>query len=204
MNAEILIVDEVLAVGDFSFQNKCVNKMEEISESGRTVIFVSHNIVVVNQLCTKVILLDKGSILMEGLTNEVTEAYISSESRDLRPCMIYEDKETKVKAQIKSVSVANGTKMIECIDLKDEFEIKIEYVFYASMVNIFVGMQIIQISSGQTILSLPDPKLDQWRLGTRNQGHYRRRVKIPGNLLNIFKYIVRVGISDHQRHHRCR
>jgi len=78
LEPEILVVDEVLAVGDAEFQKKCLGKMEDVSKNeGRTVLFVSHNMGVVNQLCHKAILLRSGKILSEGLTHTVIDDYIT-------------------------------------------------------------------------------------------------------------------------------
>jgi lipopolysaccharide transport system ATP-binding protein len=70
-----LIVDEVLAVGDASFQQKCLGKMEEVSRSGRTVLIVSHNMTIIEGLCERAILLEKGHIVKIGKTHEVVEGY---------------------------------------------------------------------------------------------------------------------------------
>lgn len=75
LEPEILLVDEVLAVGDMEFQKKCLGKMQGISESGRTILFVSHNMSAVNRLCSRGILLDGGQVVKEGLVHEVTTFY---------------------------------------------------------------------------------------------------------------------------------
>ncbi|CBK40283.1 ABC-type transport system, ATPase component, putative LPS export system [Nitrospira defluvii] len=75
LEPEILIVDEVLAVGDASFQQKCLGKMEEVSRSGRTVLIVSHNMTVIEGLCERAILLEKGRVAKIGNTHEVVEGY---------------------------------------------------------------------------------------------------------------------------------
>lgn len=77
LEPEILIVDEVLAVGDAEFQKKCLGKMGEVTKSGRTVIFVSHQMGSVAQLCQRSVLLDKGALVMEGPSPEVIEHYIN-------------------------------------------------------------------------------------------------------------------------------
>lgn len=78
LEPEILIVDEVLAVGDIAFQKKCLGKMEGVAKEGRTVLFVSHNLVAVNSLCNKSILLENGRIVASGNTNEIIEKYAKS------------------------------------------------------------------------------------------------------------------------------
>ena len=78
LETEILIVDEVLAVGDVKFQNKCLSKMGEISQEGRTALFVSHDLANVRQLCTSAILLDQGNLKMIGTTDKVLTQYFES------------------------------------------------------------------------------------------------------------------------------
>ena len=76
LNPEVLIIDEVLAVGDVAFQKKCLGKMSETAKSGRTVIFVSHNMHTIQSLCTRTILLDRGKIIKDGNTHEVVSSYL--------------------------------------------------------------------------------------------------------------------------------
>jgi lipopolysaccharide transport system ATP-binding protein len=76
LQPEILLVDEVLAVGDADFQRKCLGKMREASEGGRTVVLVSHNMVAVQRLCSRVFVIDKGRLVMEGTAAEAVGAYL--------------------------------------------------------------------------------------------------------------------------------
>jgi lipopolysaccharide transport system ATP-binding protein len=78
LEPEILIVDEVLAVGDAEFQNKCLNKMESVAKGGRTILFVSHNMGAISQLCERAIWLDGGCMRQDGLTDDVVSAYLSA------------------------------------------------------------------------------------------------------------------------------
>jgi lipopolysaccharide transport system ATP-binding protein len=77
MNPEVLIVDEVLAVGDMEFQKKCLGRMSEVASSGRTVVFVSHNMAAIRALCTRCILLSEGRVAIDGDIDEVVDAYIA-------------------------------------------------------------------------------------------------------------------------------
>ncbi len=85
LQPEILLVDEVLAVGDAEFQRKCLGKMEEASESGRTVVFVSHNMTAVQRLCSRAFLIDHGRVIKEGTAPEAVAAYFDRTSPDQRP-----------------------------------------------------------------------------------------------------------------------
>lgn len=79
LDPEILIVDEVLAVGDAEFQKKCLGKMHEVSGEGRTILFVSHNMAAINSLCTSAMLLEKGTIQMTGRTSDVVNYYLKGD-----------------------------------------------------------------------------------------------------------------------------
>jgi len=81
LEPDILIVDEVLAVGDANFQKKCLGKMQDIAKGGRTILFVSHNMAIINKLCPKCVLLDKGQMVAYGNTNKVIARYLSKQYR---------------------------------------------------------------------------------------------------------------------------
>jgi lipopolysaccharide transport system ATP-binding protein len=117
LDAEVLIVDEVLAVGDFEFQKKCLEKLRDVTAKGRTVLLVSHNMSAVQNLCSRAILLRRGCLVSEGETAQVIESYISkaSLSSDPIPLALREDRsgsglfhfvETRVQA---SPSIGQNT-----------------------------------------------------------------------------------------------
>ena len=78
LEPEILLVDEVLAVGDVQFQRKCLGKMEDVTREGRTILFVSHNMVAIQALCQRAVLLDRGEVVRDGLPREVIDLYYRS------------------------------------------------------------------------------------------------------------------------------
>lgn len=80
LEPEILVVDEVLAVGDMNFQQKCLGKMDEVSRHGRTILFVSHNMAAIRQLCQKVIVIGNGQMIFQGDTSEGIDFYLTSNS----------------------------------------------------------------------------------------------------------------------------
>ncbi len=83
LEPEILIIDEVLAVGDAEFQKKCLGKMEDVSRSGRTILFVSHNMAAITRLCGKAIQLESGKIAASGTTEEVVQNYLRDPGQDM-------------------------------------------------------------------------------------------------------------------------
>ncbi len=84
LEPEIMIVDEVLAVGDLEFQRKCLGKLESVSESGRTILFVSHNTGAIRRLCTRCIFLDKGRVLADGPSDHVVDLYVNKYGQPAR------------------------------------------------------------------------------------------------------------------------
>jgi lipopolysaccharide transport system ATP-binding protein len=97
LESEILIIDEVLAVGDAAFQKKCLGKMRGASNTGRTVLFVSHNMPMVKSLCEKAILLEDGRINTIGNTNQVIDKYISKLDKQLTSITIPEDPRSRIQ-----------------------------------------------------------------------------------------------------------
>ena len=93
LEPEILIVDEVLAVGDAEFQKKCIGKMKEISGEGRTVLFVSHNMASINNLCDRCIFLDKGQISFDGDVSETIDYYLSDVKNNHKKILVSERKD---------------------------------------------------------------------------------------------------------------
>jgi lipopolysaccharide transport system ATP-binding protein len=85
LNPEILIVDEVLAVGDSQFQRKCLGKMQSVARSGRTILFVSHNMAVIQRICSRALLIERGMLADAGPASETVLAYLTSENRHRSP-----------------------------------------------------------------------------------------------------------------------
>jgi lipopolysaccharide transport system ATP-binding protein len=111
LEPEILIVDEVLAVGDVEFQNKCLGKMNEVSQSGRTIIFVSHNMQAVSQLCTRAILIENGTVTLNGSVQEVIKNYLADAVAVGEPSINYSgypNRKGNGKIQISKIEVYNG------------------------------------------------------------------------------------------------
>ena len=100
LEPEILVVDEVLAVGDAAFQKKCLGKMDEVAKGGRTVLFVSHNMAAIENLCQNCILLDKGKIIKNGQTQIVIEYYLST-LKESSPILLRDRKDRQGDGQLR-------------------------------------------------------------------------------------------------------
>jgi lipopolysaccharide transport system ATP-binding protein len=111
LEPEIMIVDEVLAVGDAQFQKKCLGRMGEVSREGRTILFVSHNMSAIKSLCTRGILVEGGRVTHDGTTDEVVNRYLNAGSSMARTGVIPDDaprhSDTKNEARVRSVRLTD-------------------------------------------------------------------------------------------------
>src|SRR5437660_2183578 len=128
LEPEILIIDEVLAVGDIAFQKKCLGKMNEVARAGRTILFVSHDLGGVNSLCERAILRHEGAIDRDGPTREVTDYYLDT-TRELYSPITWADlpQGESDEIQLRSVSVGQRGVNTSTIDCREQFTISLEY-----------------------------------------------------------------------------
>lgn len=128
LESEILVVDEVLAVGDLAFQQKCIGKMKSISNSGRTVLFVSHNLNSVANLCTSGILMENGSISYSGEINDVIEKYLDSTDYDTSPevdLSNFKGREGSGEMKFKKIEFLNQNHKTNTINIGDDLTIRL-------------------------------------------------------------------------------
>jgi lipopolysaccharide transport system ATP-binding protein len=130
LESEILIIDEVLAVGDSDFQRKCLRKVNDLAKSGRTVLFVSHNLGTVAHLCTKAILLSQGQVLTSGDVHSVISRYVShSGPQGMSTMLAHEGRPPGLKARIRDVRVlVPGTEYEQQILCGQACKIAIDFV----------------------------------------------------------------------------
>jgi len=128
LEPEILIIDEVLAVGDAQFQSKCLGKMEEVGKEGRTVLFVSHNMNAINRLCTQVILLKDGQIVCKEETAIAVQKYLQGSNQQTVCEAVFRNNPDK-PFQVSSVSVctADGAVLNKPLNVNESFKITATY-----------------------------------------------------------------------------
>lgn len=159
LDPEIMILDEVLAVGDASFQRKCFQKMEDINSSGRTIILVSHNMTQVKQLCKKGLLLDQGKVLYSGDMQQAIAVYLSNSIRnntidiDSLPRAGIKSDDIRIKS-LRMHNVSNEMKIREDSEITFELEYEVydlinELVMGFSLTD-FYGNNIIECRSTST------------------------------------------------------
>ncbi|MBN8993286.1 MAG: ABC transporter ATP-binding protein [Rhizobiales bacterium] len=197
LEPEILIVDEVLAVGDHAFQKKCLGKMRDVRSEGRTVLFVSHNMTAVNNLCARSIFLEKGKIIADGPSSDITRVYLRSASVDGGSSWHLDASTTPDKpAYIKDVFILDpNLETREGYELTQDIILRVRYRLREPMRGVTVGLQVLSEDNGETFISLSDTELEMSRLEERAAGTYLADIRIPARLLNTGLYALRVGIS---------
>jgi homopolymeric O-antigen transport system ATP-binding protein len=195
LEPDILVVDEVLAVGDFNFQNKCLSKMQDVSGEGRTVLFVSHNMAAIHRLCSRTILLHQGQILEDGPTDQVIQAYVSAglvERPEYIQSAAPEKAITLRRACLRTTDgrLANEFRYDESITVQVEYEVNQGL----SGCSVWVG---IWTAEGAPVFGTADTDHEEGAqlLGSRQPGYYRTEVEIPKMWLNVGVYQVVVGIG---------
>ncbi|MFM1894918.1 MAG: hypothetical protein RIQ90_2084 [Bacteroidota bacterium] len=187
LEPEILIVDEVLAVGDVDFQKKCMGKMKDVARHGRTVIFVSHNMEAVKNLCTRAILMEHGTIVSEGLPSDVIETYLMSRNqsdwgKEYSELEAPGNAFTRLKS-IELIPIREDGKPI--ISVKSTLEIKISFWNYVEDLVANLSLHLYAATGEcvfNVITQLPPP--------TIGIGLHHARCVIPKELLNTGVFYV--------------
>ena len=182
LEPEILLVDEVLAVGDAEFQRRCLGRMEDFGRSGRTVLFVSHNMQAVARLCERALLLDKGRILEDGPSPDIVARYLqaghgSSSTRE------WADEEAPGDdlARLRSVRVVQDGEARDTVDVRRPVGIEIAFRVLRSGEELFPKLKLVN-AEGDILFNALD--LDpRWREPVA-AGDYVSTAWIPGDFLN--------------------
>lgn len=193
LDTDILIVDEVLAVGDIRFQKKCLGKMEDVAKRGRTVIFVSHNMPAVRSLCTRGILLDQGKIIRDGPINEVVHDYLASY---LQVCSAkyWKKEEHPVHMPIKMISVElkkGNEELTESINISEDHYIDMTYEVVNTGTQACLSLSILTEEGASVFNSLNNLE-EHYYAKPLKQGIYRTRCVLPKNLFNDGRYYVSI------------
>ena len=202
MEPEILLVDEVLAVGDAAFQRKCLGKMEGIAAESRTILFVSHNMHAVESLCDRVIWLDEGRIVGEGNPRDIIGQYLKKTSEPVTERMWPEQSEAPGTAAVRIRRVAarpaNGTPD-DPITLDTPFVIEVEFWNLLQDARFHVILNITN-EHGTLLFKTSAPVRSDGTSEALPQGLFRDVCRVPANLLNVGIHKVELIVAhDHVR-----
>ena len=207
LEPEILLVDEVLAVGDAAFQKKCLGKMGDVAKEGRTVLFVSHNMFSVQNLCMRGILLESGRIFKEGNIDYVIDEYLGSawDKNGETTWSTPERAPGNERVRLKGVRIISEGVVTAGVDIAKEFRIEIDYWNLEENSRRLVSIHLYN-SKGTCVLTsgnLPSVSItpDPWYSRRYPIGLFRTSCIIPGCFLNdgthsIHLYINETGATD--------
>lgn len=194
LEPEILIIDEVLAVGDVAFQQKCLNKMKDAASGGRTVLFVSHNMSAVSTLCDRCLLLEQGELTRDGAAPEVVAAYLSAGNDFFGPERKWNGNrtadETAAPVSARFIDVVGQT--AHSIMLHETAGIEIVYRMTRQDANIIPGIRL-KTDRGETAFS---SRLEAG-LPVVAPGVYRTVCWLPPNLLNAGYYALDLSLCHY-------
>ncbi|TDE04573.1 ABC transporter ATP-binding protein [Flavobacterium hiemivividum] len=193
LEPEILIIDEVLAVGDAEFQKKAIGKMQDISRGeGRTVLFVSHNMAAINQLCTKIMVMEYGTVVFEGNTNEGIEEYLKTNQFE-GYCSEYINESVETSGILNIQLVDNKNQVRTEYGFDEQIAIKIKIKVADKHLNSFLGFRVTDNNERNIFTS-------EIELGTaiNKSGIYEFFIEIPVKTLlpNRFKITFALHIPN--------
>jgi lipopolysaccharide transport system ATP-binding protein len=202
LEPEILVVDEVLAVGDAEFQRKCLGKMSDVAREGRTVLFVSHNMSAILRLTEETLVVDKGHLLLRAPTTEAIDYYLShgltqegqrAWSRDEIPRSAHPFQPIAVRIRNHAGKVSDTIRSVE------PFSVELEYALNAPITGLRVGVYLTS-ARGEfvfTSFDTDDPHKFE-KHSQRPAGHYVSRCSIPANFFNEGRFVVGVNASSYK------
>ena len=191
LEPEILVVDEVLAVGDEQFQKKCLGKMKDVGKDGRTVLFVSHNMAAINALCDKALLLDKGKMVCEGKTQDVIDSYLIKNRNETLGCGRIDHKDDLLSPiQIEYLAIKNEKgevsreiKYQETFFLELGIRLRKKASYYYTALSLFDAY-------GNLVIFTADDDISESQLIDKETGRYTYKIRYHSKLLKPGEYFV--------------
>lgn len=198
LEPEILMMDEVLAVGDAAFQQKCLDKMRDIRQQGRTILFVSHDMTAITRLCKRVVLLENGRVACDGEPSEVVNRYLRStfKTGPLREWVDAAEAPGDDVVRLRRVRVHNeNSETISAVDIRKRFGIELTYEVRQEGHRLVPVVEFYN-EEGTELFSSHDAT-SEWRRLKRPRATYTSTVWIPGNLLAEGSLIGHASVMSH-------
>jgi lipopolysaccharide transport system ATP-binding protein len=194
LESDVLFVDEVLAVGDARFQLKCLGRMGDAARDGRTIIFVSHNLAAIAQLCRRAIWLDQGSVRSEGPPQQILHEYLSEGSTQQAGFRIdtVEDAPGDDRVRLVMGRVIQDGEPTSVVDINRPCSIEIEFELLQDATNLISGLSLY------TFADLCLFNCCDWRPNQLPRGRYTKRIKLPAQLLaeGRFRALIQLVFYD--------
>ena len=192
LEPEILLVDEVLAVGDISFQKKCLGKMGDVAKGGRTVLFVSHQLDMTRTLCDRCVLMHQGGISDDGSPESVIETYLNSVDMRKQSMGFQLEEDSNLDIQVIGGCVTDASNQLQDrFDIFTQIKIELEYKVRSPIRG--AAVYLILERNGTTLFQSFDTDTDASRWETRQPGTYRSCISLPCPLLKSGHYSITCG-----------
>ena len=197
LEPDIMVVDEVLAVGDAQFQNKCLGKMDEAGREGRTILFVSHNMGVISKLCSSCVWLDKGEVRDIGQTGSVVNAYMLSGISDLSGEMTFKDDMGKT-AQFKKITLMDKEGSVaQKFDCDHPVTIKLDIQVRKQVGGLYGYILLCKPDGTQVLVSDSFDAVANNPLDNLSVGTHTFTVVIPPRTLGHGDYMMQLSLASH-------
>jgi lipopolysaccharide transport system ATP-binding protein len=199
MEPEVLVVDEVLAVGDAEFQRKCMGKMNDVARTGRTVLFVSHNMSAILRLTEETIVLEKGNLVMRAPTPTAVDYYLSAGFSQVGERFWHADEVPADAAPFAPLAIRvrdAQNRAVDTVRSTEPFSIEVEYRLDAPISGLRLGVYLMT-TRGELVFTSFDtdePRhFERYRM--RPAGHYASRCLIQPDFLNEGRYVLGLNAS---------
>jgi lipopolysaccharide transport system ATP-binding protein len=193
LEPEILLIDEVLAVGDERFQRKCLGKMDQVAKQGRTVLFVSHNMGAVARLCDRVILLKDGQITLNGLPGDVISSYLDTGEAHGSAWTLTPTLNSDMDVQVTSARVLSwDNNPSSFINYDKQFKVEISYEVKKAVTDLIILCRLTDMQ-GNILWTSWDTDSTEWKGRVRQAGKYVSVCKFPGCWLRPSRYLLSFG-----------
>ncbi len=194
LEPDILLVDEVLAVGDAAFQKKCLGRMSDVTSQGRTVLFVSHNLPAITRLCDTAIHVQGGRLVQQGESQQVVSDYLASVTEGGCDAEFEADPDRTMRLRRIRVLDAAGPPPTGRLEMGQPLHVEVEYDVNRSVEAAHV-ICFVHTADGTNVLGSGDADCQPDRLEVRPVGRYRGRFELPAFLLGEGHYTITVSLS---------
>ena len=200
LEPDILVMDEVLAVGDAEFQRKCLGKMNDVAADGRTVLFVSHNMSAILRLTQEAIVMQKGQLTLRAPTSEAVDFYLASGQSQAGERSWDADEVPAAAAPFRPISLKirdpRGA-VVDTVRSTEPLSIEMEYQLDAPITGLRVGIYLSTVRGEYVFTSFDVDETEQYeKHSTRQPGHYVSHCMLPGDTLNEGRYILGFNASS--------
>lgn len=201
LEPEILVVDEVLAVGDAEFQRKCLGKMSDVARQGRTVLFVSHNMSAILRLTEESMVIEKGKLALRAPSSKAVDYYLSKGFSQEGQRIWHRDDVPSSAKPFRPIAlrlINSQGKVVDTLRTTEKGEIEFEYELTQPIIGLRIGIYMQTTHGEMVFTSFDTDDVDRYdHYATREKGHYSSRCILPANLFNDGRFVVGVNASSY-------